>query len=79
MKIGVLLSILDRIIKKIEDHICKMHLVCHHKRINSIKLGNAGFLAKAPQAVVDKEKAKADELNTKKAAILERLEYLKTL
>ena len=31
------------------------------------------------QAVVDKEKAKADELNTKKAAILERLEYLKTL
>ena len=43
------------------------------------KLGNAGFLAKAPQAVVDKEKAKAEELNTKKAAIVERLEYLKTL
>ena len=43
------------------------------------KLGNAGFLAKAPEAVIAKEKAKADELNGKKAAINERLEYLKTI
>ena len=43
------------------------------------KLGNEGFLAKAPEAVIVKEKAKAEELNQKKAAILERLEYLKTL
>ena len=43
------------------------------------KLGNEGFLAKAPADVIEKEKAKADELNGKKAAILERLEYLKTL
>ena len=43
------------------------------------KLGNAGFLAKAPEAIIEKEKAKAEELNGKKAAINERLEYLKTL
>jgi len=43
------------------------------------KLGNAGFLAKAPEAVIVKEKAKAEELNGKKAAINERLAYLKTL
>ena len=43
------------------------------------KLGNAGLLAKAPEAVIEKEKAKAEELNGKKAAINERLEYLKTL
>ena len=43
------------------------------------KLGNEGFLAKAPADVIEKEKAKADELNGKKTAILERLEYLKTL
>lgn len=43
------------------------------------KLGNEGFLAKAPEAVIVKEKAKAEELNQKKAAILDRLEYLKTL
>ena len=43
------------------------------------KLGTAGFLAKAPADVIEKEKAKAEELNGKKSAILERLEYLKTL
>mgnify|MGYP001510349849 CR=1 FL=1 len=43
------------------------------------KLGNAGFLAKAPEAVIEKEKARAEELNGNKAAINERLEYLKTL
>ena len=43
------------------------------------KLGNAGFLAKAPEAVIAKEKAKAEELNGKKAAINERLAYLKTI
>ena len=43
------------------------------------KLGNEGFLAKAPEAVIVKEKAKAEELNGKKAAINERLAYLQTL
>lgn len=47
-------------------------------RVNG-KLGNAGFLAKAPADVIEKEKAKAEELNAKKASINERLEYLKTL
>lgn len=47
-------------------------------RVNG-KLNNQGFLAKAPQDVVDKEKAKAAEFETKKKAIVERLEYLKTL
>ena len=43
------------------------------------KLNNAGFLAKAPEDVIAKEKAKAEELTKKQAAILERLAYLKTL
>jgi len=47
-------------------------------RVNG-KLNNQGFLAKAPQDVVDKEKAKAAEFETKKKAIVERLEYLKGL
>lgn len=47
-------------------------------RVNG-KLNNQGFLAKAPQDVVDKEKAKATEFETKKKAIVERLEYLKKL
>ena len=43
------------------------------------KLQNQGFLAKAPQAVVEKEQAKVAELQTKIDAIQERLAYLKTL
>lgn len=43
------------------------------------KLSNAGFLAKAPEAVIAKEKAKAEEFNGKRSSILERLAYLKTL
>ncbi len=43
------------------------------------KLGNEGFLAKAPADVIEKEKAKAEELRTKKAAIDERLEYLRNI
>ena len=41
-------------------------------RING-KLGNEGFLAKAPADVIEKEKAKAAELTEKKAALAERL------
>lgn len=43
------------------------------------KLGNAGFLAKAPAEVVEKEKAKQAGFLEKKGAIEERLAYLKTL
>jgi len=40
------------------------------------KLGNPGFLAKAPADVVEKEKAKEAELSGKQAAIRERLSML---
>lgn len=48
------------------------------KRVTG-KLNNAGFLAKAPADVVEKEKAKAEELSGKMEAIKERLAYLATL
>ena len=48
------------------------------KRIEG-KLSNQGFLAKAPAEVVAKEKAKGEEMSTKKQAIRERMDYLKTL
>lgn len=48
------------------------------KRIEG-KLGNAGFLAKAPAEVIAKEKIKSGEIGQKMTAINERLEYLKTL
>ena len=43
------------------------------------KLGNEGFLAKAPEAVVAKEKAKAAEITIRMDAVTERLVYLKKL
>ncbi len=43
------------------------------------KLNNAGFLAKAPAEVVEKEKAKSQEIIGKMQAIQERLAYLKNL
>lgn len=43
------------------------------------KLGNEGFMAKAPAAVVEKERAKAQECEEKLGAIRERMEYLATL
>ena len=43
------------------------------------KLNNAGFLAKAPVEVVEKEKIKAQEIAVKMQAIQERLTYLKNL
>ncbi|MBQ6850309.1 MAG: valine--tRNA ligase [Oscillospiraceae bacterium] len=45
-------------------------------KIISGKLNNAGFMAKAPQAVVEQEKAKLENANNKKAKILESLEAL---
>ena len=48
------------------------------KRVTG-KLNNAGFLAKAPADVVEKEKAKAEELSGKMEAVKERLTYLATL
>jgi valyl-tRNA synthetase len=41
------------------------------------KLNNQGFLAKAPEDVIEKEKAKEEELTTKKNALAERLQMLK--
>lgn len=43
------------------------------------KLSNAGFVAKAPADVIDKERAKAQEYQEKQAAIIERLAYLASL
>ena len=43
------------------------------------KLNNAGFLAKAPAEVVEKEKTKAQEIAVKMQTIQERLTYLKNL
>ena len=43
------------------------------------KLSNQGFLAKAPEAVVAKEKEKLEEYKQKQQALLEREEFLKTL
>lgn len=45
-------------------------------RVNG-KLTNQGFLAKAPEEVIEKEKAKQVEYQSKKDALLERLESLK--
>ena len=45
------------------------------KRIQG-KLNNQGFLAKAPQEVVEKERAKKEELSAKQAALSERLKML---
>ena len=42
----------------------------------SAKLTNEGFLSKAPAAVVEKEKAKLAEINTKKEALLNRKNLL---
>ncbi|HOQ09366.1 MAG TPA: valine--tRNA ligase [Syntrophomonadaceae bacterium] len=41
------------------------------------KLANATFLARAPEEVIAKEKAKAEEARVKKEGILQRLEILK--
>ena len=43
------------------------------------KLNNQGFLAKAPAAVVDKEKAKLEELKTKLQGLKERMDTLSKL
>lgn len=43
------------------------------------KLANAGFVAKAPADVIEKERAKAQEYQEKRTAINERLAYLANL
>lgn len=48
------------------------------KRVSG-KLGNAGFVAKAPAEVVAKEKQKQKDFEEKRAAIHERLAYLAAL
>jgi valyl-tRNA synthetase len=41
------------------------------------KLGNANFVARAPEEVVEEEKAKRDEAQARKQKIIEALERLK--
>lgn len=53
--------------KKLEDEI---------KRVTS-KLSNAGFVAKAPQKIVDEEKAKSEKYQAMLEKVLESLEKLK--
>ena len=48
------------------------------KRVSG-KLQNQSFLAKAPQEVIAKEQAKAEEFAAKIKTIEERLAYLKTI
>ena len=43
------------------------------------KLNNAGFLAKAPEDVIAKERAKSDELTGKIEAVKKRMAYLAEL
>ena len=43
------------------------------------KLTNQGFLAKAPAAVIEKEKAKLEELQNKMKSLEERLAFLAKL
>ena len=43
------------------------------------KLNNQGFVSKAPAAVVEKERAKKADAETKKAALEERMAQLKEL
>ncbi len=52
-----------------------------HKEISRIegKLNNAGFVAKAPAEVIEKEKAKGEDYQAKLTAILERMEYLRQM
>ena len=46
---------------------------------SSGKLNNQGFLAKAPAAVVEKEKAKLAEMEKQMKSLNERLEFLAKL
>jgi len=65
---------LDKEINRLEKEIKNME-----KELSRLagKLNNAEFIAKAPASVVEKEKAKAEECETKKMALLGRLKVLK--
>lgn len=65
---------LDKEIARLEKEVGNMDKEL--ERLNG-KLHNENFLAKAPAEVVAKEKTKAEEYQTKKLALLERLEMLK--
>ncbi|MCD8198850.1 MAG: valine--tRNA ligase [Phascolarctobacterium sp.] len=64
-----------------ENQRLKKELTAIEKELTRVeaKLVNTNFLVKAPADVVEKEKEKAVELNAKKTAVKERLEYLKTI
>ena len=47
------------------------------KRVDA-KLGNADFIARAPEEVIDEQREKRDEAAARKAKILEALERLKS-
>ncbi|MBP2653403.1 MAG: Valyl-tRNA synthetase [Firmicutes bacterium] len=59
----------------------KKELLALDKELSRIsgKLANAGFVAKAPVEVIEKERAKEIEYKDKQAAINERIEYLAKL
>jgi len=65
---------LDKEIARLEKEVGNMDKELD--RLNG-KLNNESFLAKAPAEVVAKEKAKAEEYQSKKMALLERLEMVK--
>ncbi|MHB8171748.1 MAG: valine--tRNA ligase [Thermincolia bacterium] len=65
---------LDKEVERLQKEIGNMDKEL--ARLNG-KLNNEGFIAKAPADVVEKEKAKWDEYQAKKDALLERLGMLK--
>ena len=65
---------LDKELERLQKEIANMDKEL--ARLNG-KLKNEGFIAKAPADVVEKEKAKRDEYQAKKDALLERLGMLK--
>lgn len=65
---------IDKEVARVEKEIINMN-----KELDRIqgKLNNEGFVAKAPAEVIEKEKLKAQEYQTKKQALEARLEMLK--
>ena len=67
---------LDKETARLEKEIANMDKEI--KRLDG-KLGNPGFIAKAPAAVVEGERVKLADYNEKRTSLLERLEELRGL